>query len=191
MTNEEFTGAAEGGLPDDRRPLGYWLRVVDRLITREFAAALEAEDVSRRDWMLLNLLSGDVEAPAFAAARLERRDKHLRRLKERGWVARGDDGWELTDEGRAAKERLAEIVQSVREKVSGAVSPEDWERLGASLEAIARELGWDESQGMPRGRGFGRGFGRGRGHGFGPGRRFGSGRGFGPGFGHGHRGCDH
>lgn len=183
MTDQDFTPPAEGGLPADRRPLGYWLRIVDRLISREFAIALEAEGVSRRDWMLLNAVSGDVDAPGLLA-RLERRGKRLRRLEERGWLVRGDGGWQLTDEGRAAKDRLAEIVEGVRTKVSGAVSPEDWATLTASLEAIARELGWDESEGMPRSpRGFGRRRGFARGHGFGPG--FGPGR-FGHGFHHGH-----
>src|SRR5690606_17961186 len=148
MTNEDFTPAAEGG--HSRLPLGYWLRAVDRLITREFAEALAGEDISRRDWMLLNVLSGEVDAPGLAA-RLERRGKRLRRLEERGWVTRTDDGWQLTDEGRAAKDRLAEIVEGVRAKVSGAVSPDDWATLTASLEAIARELGWNEQMRMPRG----------------------------------------
>jgi DNA-binding PadR family transcriptional regulator len=55
----------------------------------------------------------------------------------------------------------------------------------ASLEAIARELGWDESEPMPGfGRGFGRDFGRGFGPGFGPGGPGFGGPGFGgPGFG--------
>lgn len=170
MTNEEFTPAAEGGLPTDRRPLGYWLRVVDRLISREFAAALEAEGVSRRDWMLLKMLSGDVDAPDLRG-RIARRGKRIRRLEERGWVLRGDDGWQLTDEGRTAKDRLSDIVQGVRARVSGAVSPQDWATLTASLESIARALGWDESEGMPRrprGNRNRRGFDRD--HGFGPGR---------------------
>ncbi len=179
-------------------PLGYWLRTVDALIGREFASALAAEDVDRRDWMLLNAISGDADAPAWLAPRLQGRGgKRLRALAERGWVTRTDDAWSLTDEGRAAKTRLAGIVDGIRERVSGAVSPEDYATMTASLEAIARELGGDESEWMPRfgrrggrggfgpafGPGFGPGFGRGFGPGFGPGFGRGFGRGFGPGFG--------
>jgi hypothetical protein len=199
MTNEDFTQNSEppreDGIPTDARPLGYWLRTVDALITREFATALAAEDVSRRDWMLLNALSGAVDVPGLAD-KLARRGKRLRSLAERGWVVENDGRWELTDEGRAAQQRLGDLVQGVREKVAGAVSPEDFATMTASLEAIARELGWDENARMPhRGRrGFGprhRGFGPGFPHapfgeGFGPGdfRGYGPGfrRGFGPGF---------
>lgn len=181
--DEGAPGAStRAGTPTDR-PLGYWLRLVDALITREFASTLETEGVGRRDWMLLNVLSGTIDAPGFAE-RLARRGKHLRRLEERGWVAQAGDGsWTLTDDGRAAQERLSGLVAGIREKVADAVTPEQFATLTASLEAIARELGWDEKDAWPaggfRGRGFGPGFG-GFGGGFGP--RFG---GFGPGRGRG------
>ena len=153
----------------DGRPLGYWLRAVDALLTHEFAKAFEAEGVTRRDWMLLHVLSGDVEAPGIAE-RLARKGKRLRGLEDRGWVVEIDGAWALTDEGRAATERLGSVVGDLRSRVSGAVSPEDYATTMASLEAIARELGWDENT---NGRGFGR-----RGLGRPP---FGR-RGFGPGF---------
>lgn len=167
------------GASTGRRPLGFWLRTVDALITHEFSAAFDGAGIDRRDWMLLNALSGEVELPAFAE-RFVRRGKRLRRLEERGWaVENGDGTWALTDEGRAARDELSEVVDGIRSRVAGAVSPEEYATTMASLEAIARELGWEEGRRMPRG-GFGRrgGFGPG----FGP--RGGSGHGgdFGPGF---------
>lgn len=207
MTNEDLTPdnqpPREGGIPIDRRPLGAWLRIVDALITREFETALADEGASRRDWMVLNALAGTVDAPELIE-RLQRRGKRLRALAERGWVAETDGRWELTDEGRAAHARLGGLVQRVREKVAGAVSPEEFATTMASLEAIARALGWDESQRMPRPgrrrfgprRGFGFGGDFGPRGGFGPGSEFGSGHEFGPGsefgpgrdFGHGRHG---
>jgi hypothetical protein len=177
------------------RPIGYWLRAVDALISREFAAAFEGEGVTRRDWMLLNAVAGDVDVPGLAE-RLARKGKRLRTLEDRGWVDQQVDGtWVLTDAGREAKERLGAIVDGVRARVAGAVSPDDFATTLTSLEAIARELGWDESMRMPRpgrrfgrGHGFGPGHGFGDGHGFGPGHGRGRGHGFGPGHGHGH-GC--
>ena len=182
----------ENGSPDAGRtpPLGYWLRAVDALIDREFASALAAEHVDRRDWMLLNAVSGDDDLPGWLASRLHGRGgKRLRALAERGWVTRTDDVWTLTDEGRAAKARLAGIVDGIHERVSTAVSPEEYATMTASLEAIARELGGGESERMPRlGRRPGR---RGFGPGFGPGFGAGFGREFGPGFGRrgGHHGA--
>ncbi len=152
---------------ENTRPFGYWLRSVGTLLDREFAVAFENEDASRGDWMLLNAVSGDKPG---RADRLARKGKRLRTLEDRGWIVRVDDGWELTDDGRAAKERLGVIVEGIRARVSGAVSPDDFATTMDSLEAIARELGWEEGMRMPRrgfGRRFGHGFGHGHGHGFG------------------------
>jgi hypothetical protein len=181
-TSDDVTDA----VPTDRRPLGYWLRTIDHLISREFASALADEGVTRRDWMLLNAVSGDVDLPG-RAERLARRGKRLAGLEKRGWVDQAGDGtWSLTDEGRAAKERIGAIVDGIRTRITGAVSPEDFATTMASLEAIAHELGWSEDFTGHRGHsGFGRGFDRG----FGPrGRGFGFGfarPGFGPEFGRG------
>ncbi|GAA3921505.1 MarR family winged helix-turn-helix transcriptional regulator [Microbacterium invictum] len=170
------------------RPLGYWLRIVDRLIAREFETAFADEDITRRDWRILNVLDGDVDAPELIE-HLERRGKKLRRLVDRGWVTETEGSWTLTDEGRAAKERLSAAVTGIRTKVAGSVPDEDFATAVRTLEAIARELGWDESapeRGFSRGlRGFGHGGQRGhrrRGFGpaldadYGPGERFAPGR---------------
>lgn len=161
-------------------PLGFWLRTVDALISREFAAAFEGTGASRRDWMILNTIDGSVSAPGFAE-RLARKGKRLRKLADRGWIdEQGDGTWVLTDDGRAAKERLGDIVTGIRSRVAGAVSPDDYATMTASLETIARELGWEEGMRMPRRPRRG-GFGRG-GRRFEPGFRHG-GRDFGPDFG--------
>lgn len=157
------------------RPFGFWLRTVDGLLARRFEAAFEAEGITRRDGRILTLLAGDAVDPE-RAARLQRGGgKKLGALRERGWVAETDGAWTLTDEGRAAQARLADAVSGIRSTVSGSVSEEDFATTLATLESIARELGWDPSERMPqgfghRGRFGGRGFGHGRGRGFGGGR---------------------
>ncbi len=178
--NDDFdhdtTSPDEQGGP--QRPLGYWLRLVDGLLSREFATAFEGEGVTRREWMLLNAHSGDIDAPGLSERLARKGGKRLRRLEQLGWAEeQGDGTWVLTDAGREARERLGAAVSGIRSRVSGAVSPEDYATTVASLEAIARDLGWDENQPFPRAGGFGPGrFGPG---GFGPGG-FGPG-GFGPG----------
>jgi hypothetical protein len=192
---------------DEReRPLGYWLRAVEHQLDHEFAVAFEQEGITRREWMILNVLDGTVDAPHLVE-RIQR-GKKLRSLADRGWVEQADGAWQLTDAGREAKGHLGATVDSIRSRVAGAVDPEAFATTLASLEAIARELGWSEDERMPfgprggrahhRGGRFGRGFGP-RGfdrEGFGPGgfAREGFGPGFGPRrFGHPHHGgeCGH
>lgn len=152
------------------RPFGYWLKAADRLMAAEFATAFESEHASRRDWRLLNIVDGTVPA------RRPLNDHKLHRLVARGWVAPEGESWALTDDGRAAKDRLGAIVDGIRSKVTDAVSEEEMATTLASLEKIARAFGWDEETPLPRGRrhGFGE-RGHARGHGFprGFGRPFG------------------
>ncbi|MBD3752324.1 MAG: hypothetical protein IE935_07800, partial [Micrococcales bacterium] len=176
-THEEHHGEAPAG---SDRPLGYWLRLVDALISREFDTRLAESGADRRDWMLLNIIDG---THAWARAP---RGKRMRRLEDRGWIEQNGSGdWTLTDAGREMKARLAEAVSGIRERVSGAVSPEDYATTIATLQAMARELGGDQKDDLYSGLGFGRfgrGFRPGFGRAFGPGFRPGFGRGFGPGF---------
>lgn len=83
----------------------------------------------------------------------------------------------------------SDIADEVSAKLAASVSSEDYATTRASLEAMARALGWTEDAagrpGFGRGRGFGRGFGPGRG--FAP-WGFGPGHGFGPHAHHGHHG---
>lgn len=163
-------------VPSQRRPFGFWLKVVDRRLSEEMATLFADEGLSRRDWRALNLLAGSAEDERLAE-RLHSRPHLLHRIAEHGWVGR--DG-ELNDAGREARDRLQTRVDGLRARVAGSVSDEDFATTMRTLETIARELGWDESQPMPRGRRGGRRFGE-RGnehrHGHGHGHRHGHGHG--------------
>ena len=155
------------------RPFGFWLKAVDRLMAQDFATAFAAEGATRRDWRLLNVVDGSVPA------RRPLTPHKLHDLIDRGWVEADGDGWALTDEGRAAKERLGAAVDGLRAKVAGAVSDEEMATTLAALEKIARAFGWDEETPLPRKQRPGFGFGPRRG--FGPRHGHGRGRGFAPG----------
>ena len=150
------------------RPFGFWLKLVDRRLSEEMGTLFAADGITRRDWRILNLLAGEVRDERLAE-RLRAKPHALHRLVERGWI----DGMppEVTDGGREARDRLEQQVSGLRERVAGAVSAEDFATTLRTLEAVARELGWDESQPLPRGhRGGRRGHGAwhgGRRHGFG------------------------
>jgi len=146
---------------DDSRPLGFWLKAVDRLMAAEFAAAFEPFGITRREWRLLNRIDGTVPGGPGPI-----RVHKLARLIELGWVTDADDTWALTEEGREAKERLGGIVEGIRAKAHDAVPAEDLATTIATLEQLARAYGWDENTPLPRGRGHHPGHGRG--HGFGP-----------------------
>lgn len=144
--------------PDETsRPFGFWLKAVDRLMAIEFAAAFESEGITRREWRLLNIIDGTVPGAPRKYDRPVPEHK-LGRLIDLGWVTDAEGSWTLTDEGRAAKERLGGIVDGIRAMVTDAVPADDLATTMATLEQLARAFGWDEETPLPRGRG-------GRGHG--------------------------
>ena len=146
--------------PDENsRPFGFWLKAVDRLMAAEFASAFEAEGVTRREWRLLNVIDDTATGDRRKSDRL--RVHKLSRLIGLDWVTDTEGTWILTDSGRAAKERLGSVAESIRAKVTDAVPADDLATTMATLEQIARAFGWDESTPLPR-----RGFSR-RTHGFG------------------------
>lgn len=137
-------------IPTDPRPLGYWLRVIDRRLDDEMRELFEAEGLTRRDWRRLNLIGGAV-ADERMTERLAAHPEKVAPLVERGWVEGEPGAWRLTEAGVAARDALQERVSSLRSRVAGAVSPEEFATTVASLEAIARTLGWSEGERMPRG----------------------------------------
>jgi hypothetical protein len=177
--NSNNDNTSNTSMPTSPRPLGYWLRVIDRRLDDSMRELFAADGVTRRDWRRLNLLAGAVSDPRMSE-KLAARPERVRPLIDRGWVSGEPGAWRLTEAGEAARASLHERVTSLRARVTGAVSPEDFATTVASLEAIARELGWNEDERMPRrhGRGFGR---RHHGEGFAHAHH-------GEGFGHAHHG---
>ena len=147
---------SDAPIPTSPRPLGYWLRVIDRRLDNAMRDVFAADGLTRRDWRRLNLVAGTVSDPRLSE-KLAAHPERVRPLADRGWIDGEPGAWRLTEAGEAARASLHERVSSLRARVAGAVSPEDFATTLASLEAIARELGWTEGGRMPRRhrRGFG------------------------------------
>jgi hypothetical protein len=141
----------------DQRPIGFWLKLVDRLIDEQFASTLEEHGVTRRQWQLLNvLLRGPATvaeldaaiapflAPAESGAIPESSAEHLTELIDSAWVDATPDGYELTDRGRASLERLSDVVSEQRTVIARGISEDEYVAAVAVLERIAVNLGWTE-----------------------------------------------
>ena len=140
----------------DSRPLGYWLKLVDSLISEQFANSLEEHGVTRRQWQLLNVLSlgpatgGELTAalaPFFGEAQAEDEptspSEHLAELVESGWIAEEGHTFTLTERGAVSLDRLTEIVDEMREESSSGISAEEYATTVDSLKKMAMNLGWD------------------------------------------------
>lgn len=154
MTTEQTTQDAA----TRHRTLAFWARAAGSALAAELDRALAPEGLDRRDWAVLNVVAGTLDAPALAE-RAQQGGKRVRSLAARGWVEEADGQWRISDRGRAERERIQALVDGVYGRVSDAVPEADLAATLATLQTIARELGWDESAPRrfgPRGhRGFG------------------------------------
>ena len=136
----------------EQRPIGYWLKLVDQLIDRQFERTLDDHGVTRRQWQLLNVLARGVStveqldeaiAPFLAGgASPESAVEHLSELIDSAWVDATPDGYELTERGRVAFGTLADVVSHQRTQVAQGISEQEYAQTLSVLERIAHNLGW-------------------------------------------------
>jgi hypothetical protein len=140
-------------MANNQRPIGFWLKLVDRLIDDRFANALTEYDVSRRQWELLNLLSPGPATlvrlnqelePYFDPEGYETAATHLEELIERGWVDVAFEYYELTGEGASNHADLHRLVAKNRSTGLDGVPDDEYRTTIIVLERIARNLGWDD-----------------------------------------------
>ncbi len=141
-------------VPTDRRPLGFWLKLVDRLIDDAFDAALGQVGLTRRHWQVLNLLQAapatvqqtDTQLAPFLSGAETTTRPVLDDLQVRGWVAWTDDQHAtLTDAGAAAHAELLRQVSRSRERLTTGITPEEYAATIEVLRRMAVNLGWTES----------------------------------------------
>ena len=134
------------------RPIGYWLKLVDRLMDESFSATLDEHGVTRRQWQLLNVLGTgpasrdelDAAVSPFLGSEGETTDAEIAELVESDWVSDSVSGFVLTPLGRQSFERLAEVVEGIRASLAGDIAPADYDATTRTLERMARNLGWSE-----------------------------------------------
>lgn len=133
------------------RPIGFWLKLVDRLIDEQFASTLDEHGVTRRQWQLLNVLTTEpatVDALDAAVAPFvvdgESSGEHLAELVESGWVSVSVGTYALEERGRAALDRLSQVVSAQRTLVTEGLTQAQYDETLRVLETMARNLGWSE-----------------------------------------------
>jgi hypothetical protein len=141
----------------DQRPIGFWLKLVDRLIDEQFATTLDEHGVTRRQWQLLNVLSqGSASlaeldaaiAPFLAGAKdvaaAESSAEHLTELVESEWVAVDSEAYAITDRGSTALRRLSDVVAENRGTVAHGITDAEYLATVDVLRRVATNLGWTE-----------------------------------------------
>ena len=128
---------------DAERPIGYWLKKLDRLIDTQFELQLSTARLSPRQWQLLNLLESnprsvpELEAalePFLEGATAELSDA-VAGLVTRGWAESTDNIVNLTEIGQEQFEIAKATAAELRQTLTRGISPEEY---GTTVDVLAR-----------------------------------------------------
>jgi DNA-binding MarR family transcriptional regulator len=137
---------------DSERPIGYWLKKLDRLIDEQFELQLGAAGLSRRQWQLLNLLENNPRSVPELEADLEPflpgasggLSDALSGLVTRGWAESTDNIVNLTKTGQVHLEIVKTTVAELRQTLMTEISPEEYQ---ATIDVLAKMAANLESKG--------------------------------------------
>jgi DNA-binding MarR family transcriptional regulator len=127
------------------RPVGYWVKEVDRLIEESFGRLLAEEGLTRRHWQVLNTIAAGTTsqdgidralAPFLAGAGSA---AVVADLENRGWVRR-ESGIAFTATGSRAHAALRERVGTHRRRVTEGITAEEYAGVIGVLERMAANL---------------------------------------------------
>ena len=145
------------------RPLGYWVKLVDTLLEETVDTAFEERGgLTRRHWQVLSVVRDGASSTAQVDAVLAPFVRTaggtgttaplVADLRQRGWLsghehlagAPEDVGTlAVTVAGERAFEELQAVITARREQLTAGVAARDYEVTVATLERMARNLGWD------------------------------------------------
>ena len=126
------------------RPIGYWVKNLDRLLEQSLDQTLASRGIGRRHWQTLNLLAEAprtvAEAGAELAPFLDPGDMAgvLADLERLGWAA--GPRYALTRTGSAALESLRGEVARVRRRATDGLSEDNYRTTVATLRRMAENL---------------------------------------------------
>jgi DNA-binding MarR family transcriptional regulator len=130
------------------RPIGYWLKRLDRTIEDAFDRDLACWSLTRRHWQVLNTLAAEAASDATIAQALApflaegaiTQQEVLEDLLRRGWLERSDALLSLTAAGVQAHSLVSSQVNVTRAKILDGLSPEDYATVLRLLERMTLNL---------------------------------------------------
>jgi DNA-binding MarR family transcriptional regulator len=133
----------------ERRPIGYWLKHLDRLIDQAFERALDADGLTRRHWQVLHTLAAGPTTTTALTAGLQpfvqgesmTIEVILTDFLDRGWVRSVPDGRvEISERGRAAHEAALQRVSETRQALRSGITDDEYVTVIRILQRMASNL---------------------------------------------------
>ncbi len=131
------------------KPIGYWLKLLDRLIEDDLNRTLVPFDLNRRQWQILNVLAGSPgstgavyrELKGFFADQAQV-DSFLGVLVSEGWIETSPAGnASLTEEGNRRLSEALNSVRAARQRISSGIAADQYGQTVNTLRSMCENLG--------------------------------------------------
>ena len=131
------------------RPIGYWLKHLDRLIETAAERTFAEQKLTRRHWQIMNVLrqSPQTEAGLTEAIRpfwghgAITLDDVTSELTRRGWLIQDDAGrYTLTPAGQAGHAAVETKVRGIRSTVLTGLTEQDYHATVQVLQQMAENM---------------------------------------------------
>ena len=131
------------------RPIGYWLKHLDRLIEAALERAVAEHKLTRRHWQIMNVLR---ESPQQEAGLTEAirpfwgpgaitLDEVTSELTRRGWLTQDNTGrYALTPAGQAGHAAVEQKVHGIRSTFLTGLTEQDYRGTVRVLQRMAENL---------------------------------------------------
>jgi DNA-binding MarR family transcriptional regulator len=135
-------------IPTERRPIGYWVKEVDRLLEASLDAILTGHGLSRRHWQVLHVIEQggatnaevDTRLAPFLTDAEPTMNGYIRDLRALGVAEESAGVLTLTPEGRALFDTLIAEVSEFRRRAVAGISREDYTLTVSVLERMTDNL---------------------------------------------------
>lgn len=125
------------------RPIGYWLKTLDRLIDGQFESRLGDAGLSRPQWQILNLLHDGARSMPELQDELEpflqdapnELDDAVTGLLSRGWADSQNAVISLSKTGEAQFGLVTANIAELRQDLAAGISPEEYR---ATVDVLVR-----------------------------------------------------
>jgi DNA-binding MarR family transcriptional regulator len=137
------------------RPIGYWLKRADQLLTDRIDAAQRATGLTRLEWQLLNVIRKTTPTVEKAAEALRpfadptTADAAIASLEARRALRRTAAGVALTAEGDALFVKALAVQTSVRERAMAGIAGDEYETTMRVLQRLVENLERDAPDPSP------------------------------------------
>lgn len=130
-----------------KRPIGYWLKRADALLTARIDEAQRENGLTRLEWQILNVIH---DARVVHSERVVESLRPfasafdvigtLDSLAERSVVASADDAFSLTEAGEEMYERALAVQQDIRRQAFEGISEGEYDTTMRALERLVANL---------------------------------------------------